>query len=69
MRSANAIKVHRKSGVAESTCHACPGLPWGVPWRDLLFFPPTPILSSVTFSLRHSTSYASFFKALAPAQS
>jgi hypothetical protein len=23
---------------------------------DLLFFPPTPILSSVTFSLRHATS-------------
>src|SRR5882757_1758758 len=28
-------------------------------WRDLLFSPPTPILSSVTFSLRHSTSAAS----------
>jgi len=49
MRSANPIKVHRKSGVAE--------------WRDLLFFPPTPILSSVTFSLRHSTSGAAFQEA------
>jgi hypothetical protein len=37
MRFANAKKFHRKSGGAKPTCPACPGLPWGVPWRDLQF--------------------------------
>jgi hypothetical protein len=34
--------------------------PAGAEWRDLLFFPPSSIPSSVTFSLRHSTRNFNF---------
>jgi hypothetical protein len=37
MNFANATNLNRKSGGAKPTCPACPGVPWGLPWRDLRF--------------------------------
>jgi hypothetical protein len=43
----SARKLHRKIKKSQTPDRS------GVEWRDLLFFPPTLISSSVTFSLRH----------------
>jgi hypothetical protein len=40
MRSISATKFHRKFGERSRPVPLCPGVPWGVPWRDLQFPPP-----------------------------